>query len=204
MARPTDDPKTFRLDLRFSPEMVDRIDDWRRVRRQIPARSEAIRHLIERGLMFDSFENGFFGLLSWVSRNIPENLVSEEEMSNLSKIIEPPLATSKDYADRLEAENKVLISVVEKIKKILPEEAIKEMIENIKASGGDPKFLEGEFSAESYSVRGERVAESAQISKEGLERKIDYIKDPDGDSEGFVHNVEKPPRSLYPKPPRKG
>lgn len=49
MARPTDDPKTFRMELRLSPDMVERLDEWRRHQPDIPTRSEAVRRLVERG-----------------------------------------------------------------------------------------------------------------------------------------------------------
>lgn len=50
MARPTDDPKTGRIDLRLPPRVVAGVDEWRRVQDDIPARSEAMRRLIELGL----------------------------------------------------------------------------------------------------------------------------------------------------------
>lgn len=53
MARPTDDPKTGRIDLRLPPRVVAEIDEWRRVQDDIPARSEAMRRLIELGLEAD-------------------------------------------------------------------------------------------------------------------------------------------------------
>jgi hypothetical protein len=53
MARPTDDPKTYRLDLRFPPDLVDRVDEFRRLEPDIPPRAEAIRRLVELGLKAD-------------------------------------------------------------------------------------------------------------------------------------------------------
>lgn len=54
MARPTDDPKTYRLDLRFPPDLVSSIDEWRRQVPDIPPRAEAIRRLVQRGILFDA------------------------------------------------------------------------------------------------------------------------------------------------------
>lgn len=56
MARPTDDPKTYRLDLRFPPDLVDEIDEWRRFQKDIPPRAEAIRRLVGKGLICDLLE----------------------------------------------------------------------------------------------------------------------------------------------------
>jgi hypothetical protein len=53
MARPTDDPKTVRMDLRLSPSLVDLIDEWRRHQKNIPPRSEAVRRLIYQGYVVD-------------------------------------------------------------------------------------------------------------------------------------------------------
>ena len=50
MARPTDDPKNCRLDLRLPGHMVDAIDEWRRMEKDIPARAEAIRRLVGKGI----------------------------------------------------------------------------------------------------------------------------------------------------------
>lgn len=52
MARPTDEAKTIRLDLRFAPSLIESIDEWRRNQKDIPPRAEAIRRLIVSG--FDS------------------------------------------------------------------------------------------------------------------------------------------------------
>jgi len=50
MARPTDNPKTNRLDLRFPDDLIRGIDEWRRHQLDIPPRAEAIRRLVEIGL----------------------------------------------------------------------------------------------------------------------------------------------------------
>jgi len=47
MARPTDDPKTTRLNLSVSPRFLNRVDGWRKRQDAIPNRSEAIRRLAE-------------------------------------------------------------------------------------------------------------------------------------------------------------
>jgi hypothetical protein len=39
-----------RFELRFSPELLKLIDDWRRAQEDMPARAEAMRRLIETGL----------------------------------------------------------------------------------------------------------------------------------------------------------
>jgi hypothetical protein len=45
MVRPTDDPKTIRIQLRCSPDYIAVVDEWRRQQPDIPVRSEAIRRL---------------------------------------------------------------------------------------------------------------------------------------------------------------
>ncbi|MFL5346783.1 MAG: hypothetical protein ACJ8AT_18535 [Hyalangium sp.] len=42
--------KTERLELRLDPEILDRIDEWRREQTSVPNRSVAVRRLIELGL----------------------------------------------------------------------------------------------------------------------------------------------------------
>jgi len=39
--------KTAHLDIRVEPELVERIDAWRRTQRVVPSRSAAIVHMIE-------------------------------------------------------------------------------------------------------------------------------------------------------------
>lgn len=43
-------PKTERLELRLEPEIITKVDDWRREQADNPSRSEAMRRLIETGL----------------------------------------------------------------------------------------------------------------------------------------------------------
>lgn len=43
-------PKTERLELRFDPDMLDRVDQWRGAQDDVPSRSEAVRRLMEEGL----------------------------------------------------------------------------------------------------------------------------------------------------------
>jgi hypothetical protein len=45
MIRPTNDPKTIRIQLRCSPDYIAVVDEWRRKQPDIPVRSEAIRRL---------------------------------------------------------------------------------------------------------------------------------------------------------------
>ena len=55
MARPTEEAKTIRLDLRFPPSLIEPIDEWRRKQPDIPPRAEAIRRLIDLGLEFSAW-----------------------------------------------------------------------------------------------------------------------------------------------------
>ena len=41
---------TERFEMRFPPELVEQIDEWRRAQPTIPSRAEAIRRLIEQAL----------------------------------------------------------------------------------------------------------------------------------------------------------
>ena len=50
MARPTDEAKVERMDLRFPPSLIRLIDEWRRVQPEIPGRAEAIRRLVMLGM----------------------------------------------------------------------------------------------------------------------------------------------------------
>lgn len=43
--------KTERFELRLSSELLARIDEWRRNQPDLPTRSEAIRRLVESGLI---------------------------------------------------------------------------------------------------------------------------------------------------------
>lgn len=44
-------PKTARFEMRIDPETIARIDDWRRQQPDLPARAEAIRRLVDLGLV---------------------------------------------------------------------------------------------------------------------------------------------------------
>lgn len=50
MARPTDDPKTARLEIRATPALLAAVDEWRQGCEVVPPRAEAVRYLIELGL----------------------------------------------------------------------------------------------------------------------------------------------------------
>lgn len=41
---------TERFEMRLPPELIARIDDWRRLQPDLPSRAEAIRRLVERAL----------------------------------------------------------------------------------------------------------------------------------------------------------
>jgi hypothetical protein len=43
-------PKTESFEMRFNPEMLSRIDQWRRDQPDIPPRAESIRRLLEQAL----------------------------------------------------------------------------------------------------------------------------------------------------------
>ncbi|MFZ0494411.1 MAG: hypothetical protein WBE80_10185 [Methylocella sp.] len=42
--------KMIQLMIRATPDMIARLDDWRRVQPDIPGRAEAVRRLVELGL----------------------------------------------------------------------------------------------------------------------------------------------------------
>jgi hypothetical protein len=42
--------KMVQLMIRATPDMIARLDDWRRVQPDIPGRAEAVRRLVELGL----------------------------------------------------------------------------------------------------------------------------------------------------------
>lgn len=44
--------KTERLEMRVSPDFLAKIDDWRRIQPDLPARAQAIRRLVEIGLEY--------------------------------------------------------------------------------------------------------------------------------------------------------
>jgi hypothetical protein len=46
----TDAEKMVQLMIRAAPDMIARIDDWRRVQPDLPNRAEAVRRLVEIGL----------------------------------------------------------------------------------------------------------------------------------------------------------
>ncbi len=41
---------TERFEMRYPPELLVRIDEWRRIQPDLPPRAEAIRRLVELGL----------------------------------------------------------------------------------------------------------------------------------------------------------
>ena len=45
-----DEPKAVRFEMRASEEWLRMVDDWRRKQPDIPARAEAIRRLVEKGI----------------------------------------------------------------------------------------------------------------------------------------------------------
>ena len=43
-------PKTERFEMRLDPEMIERIDRWRREQPDLPGRAEAMRRLVDKAL----------------------------------------------------------------------------------------------------------------------------------------------------------
>lgn len=54
MARPTDEPKTDRIELRTNAPFSEQIEEWRRRQPRIPSRSAAVRQLVEIGLKHEN------------------------------------------------------------------------------------------------------------------------------------------------------
>jgi hypothetical protein len=42
--------KSERFEMRLHPEMISRVDDWRRKQKDLPSRAEAIRRLLDAAL----------------------------------------------------------------------------------------------------------------------------------------------------------
>lgn len=58
--------KSERFQMRVSPEMLERLDDWRRKQPSIPSRSEALRRLSLIGLAFEDREEKFAEVLKGI------------------------------------------------------------------------------------------------------------------------------------------
>jgi|GEM_PF-3022103 len=85
MARPTDEPKTYRLDLRFPEYLVNLVDEWRRLQPDIPARAEAIRRLVLSGVLNkQEMMEGFLRVL--IDLHAAGRL-SEDEWSRVQEVI---------------------------------------------------------------------------------------------------------------------
>lgn len=46
--------KSEKFNMRIDPEFTETLDEWRRHQRGIPSRAEAIRRLVDRGILFDA------------------------------------------------------------------------------------------------------------------------------------------------------
>lgn len=55
--------KTQLFQMRVSPEFLAEIDGWRRHQADIPARAEAIRRLVERGMLLKPLADRLWGLV---------------------------------------------------------------------------------------------------------------------------------------------
>lgn len=88
MARPTNDPKTSRLDLRMSPGFLKMIDEWRRREPDIPPRAEAIRRLIERGFFRDSWKKKALWLMDEWIKLADKAGISEDQKREFIRSIE--------------------------------------------------------------------------------------------------------------------
>jgi hypothetical protein len=62
--------KTERIEMRMQPDLVSKVDGWRRSQPDIPPRSEAIRRLIDRGLAAEPILSD---LLKYLERHGDQN-----------------------------------------------------------------------------------------------------------------------------------
>lgn len=79
MARPTDEPKTARIDLRLPPRVIEVVDEWRRHETDIPARAEAIRRLVEKGIVYQDLEEIARGAMDILAELRKRGALSHEE-----------------------------------------------------------------------------------------------------------------------------
>lgn len=104
MARPTDDPKTGRIDLRLPPRVVAEVDEWRRVQDDIPARSEAMRRLIEIGLKAESQTERLeedIATLRAVAREWAEKAGADQKVLDAIESDDPGAASSNPWLRKM-------------------------------------------------------------------------------------------------------
>lgn len=76
---------TERLEMRFDPETVARLDEWRRDQADVPSRSEAVRRLVEQGLEASVHRSSAFvpsnteKLMLWMLSQIRRDLVAARD-----------------------------------------------------------------------------------------------------------------------------
>jgi len=85
--------KIVNIQARVGGALLERIDDWRRMRQKIPARAEAMRDLITRGLEMEEPPRGRGG--SFASVGEPGGDASALEPSRVGGSI-PPHSTNAD------------------------------------------------------------------------------------------------------------
>lgn len=98
MARPTDDPKTERIDLRFPPRMLSAVDEWRRHQPDIPARAEAIRRLVARGLADGSMVSAVTDMLGIFSKLANRGALTDQDKANVTEILRA-VRTARDSTE---------------------------------------------------------------------------------------------------------
>lgn len=80
-----------RLEMRFDPETVERLDEWRRQQADVPSRSEAVRRLVEQGLETSSDSNDSFApnntekLMLWMLSQIRRDQVAARKDQKSAK-----------------------------------------------------------------------------------------------------------------------
>jgi hypothetical protein len=100
LARPTDNPKTVRLDLRFPPDLIGHIDEWRRHQPDIPPRAEAVRRLIGLGLASRILFTQFSALADIVDTAKKRGALTAEEIDAYERAIVDSLPYGEAMIDR--------------------------------------------------------------------------------------------------------
>jgi len=76
----TDEPKDVRLPFMVTASEAKAIDEWRYAN-HIPSRAEAMRLLINRGIILEDFQNVIMDLSLLVFKQLKDGRLSEEEIA---------------------------------------------------------------------------------------------------------------------------
>ena len=109
----TEEPKDVRLPFMVTASEAKAIDKWR-YENHVPSRAEAMRLLINRGLIFDDYEDASIEMTRVLSKLLPSATLTDDDINKLSQAVGIQSSISKSLFHDLDNVMDTYIQELEK------------------------------------------------------------------------------------------